>query len=191
MICIEFCFTFFSSSSLVLMKAYFKACIWRYLPEASVPFTASKTECQPRKETKLQLPFSFYVFILFFLVFFEGKVLWNVITIRVTTYETQNYRNTVSESFFRLVHPEDGIDICLLLSMGLPLVLHGIPKIPDCLHLMTSTNSFRPLGCFPSSATLHLPVPGVILFSLRFFYETQAPEKSRAQTYKLLFSTEM
>lgn len=167
-------FFFFSWSSLVLMKAVFKACIWIHFPEASIPFTASKTKCHPRKETKLQSLFPFYVFVFFFLVFFKGKMLWNVVTVRaIWNTELQNGSSSTSGNFFLLPHPEGG-HLPFIVHRSV-LSLYGIPKIPDCLLPMTSTTLVRPLGCFPSSATLHLPVPGVTLFSLRFLCETQAP----------------
>lgn len=168
---------FFSWSSLVLMKAVFKACIWIHFPEAIIPFTASKTKCHPRKETKLQLPFPILCVCFLLPCLFQRKNAmkcgYSQSNMKHRTTEIQNGSSSTSGNFFLLPHPEGG-HLPFIVHRSV-LSLYGIPKIPDCLLPMTSTTLFRPLGCFPSSATLHLPVPGVTLFSLRFLCETQAP----------------
>lgn len=97
-------------------------------------------------------PSPFYVFVFFFLVFFEGKMIGNVVIIIVIN----DYRNI--EWFF--FHFWKFLSSCpsWRRSRYLPFTVHGsvlclhdLPKILDCFLLMTSASSFSPLGCLPSS----------------------------------------
>lgn len=114
------------------MKAVFKACIWGYLPEAGTPFIASKTECQPSKETKLQLSFPLLCVCFLLPCIFQRKNAlkcgYNQSNMKHKITEIQNGSSSTSGNFFLLAHPEDGLDICLLSSMGLFSVSMAFPK---------------------------------------------------------------
>lgn len=114
------------------MKAVFKACIWGYLPEASIPFTASKNECQPSKETKLQLPFPLLCVCFLLACLFQRKNAmkcgYNQSNMKHKITEIQNGSSSTSGNFFLLAHPEDGLNICLSSSVGLFSVSMAFPK---------------------------------------------------------------